>query len=89
MTERKGYLTDGGAVVRKTKAPLDPGHRRSGARLSLGDELIIGTVYQSDGGTWFVEGYLQGTRAYRVWGATRGDAVDRYLRQYRAERRSR
>lgn len=42
--QHKGYLTDTGRVVQKTKSPIDPGHRRSGHKLSLDGDQIIGEV---------------------------------------------
>lgn len=42
--QHKGYLTETGRVVKRTKSPLDPGLRRTGRRLSLDDDVIIGEV---------------------------------------------
>lgn len=75
------YITDTGRVVRKTKAPLDPGLRRKGVRLSLDDEIIIGSVTRDEADGWYYATVAVGDQNFTAARPTRGRAITAALRE--------
>lgn len=91
--DAKGYLTSTGRVVRSTKSPLDPGHRRSGALLALDGDPIVARIFYKEtrfnlvrtlvAREWIVEAHPRPANldvpGLRVSGSTRADAIERFL----------